>query len=63
MVQQRKQPPRLLSVVEVINLEQTMAQNGLLRHRNHRRHQLVDKFTGGGEAIHTDSDFWFVDRK
>lgn len=35
-----------------------MAQNGIITHtRNHRRHQLVDKFTGGGEAIHTDTTF------
>ncbi|MDF4191855.1 hypothetical protein PV939_10390, partial [Ligilactobacillus salivarius] len=35
-----------------------MAQNGIITHtRNHRRHQLVDKFTGGGEAIHVDAAF------
>ena len=43
---------------EVINLEQLVAQNGIITHtRNHRRHQLVDEFTGGGEAIHADTAF------
>ena len=40
------------------DLEQLVAQNGIITHtRNHRRHQLVDEFTGGGEAIHTDTTF------
>lgn len=43
---------------EVINLEQLVAQNGIITHtRNHRRHQLVDEFTGSGEAIHADAAF------